>query len=413
LTVASQTFVDEAEIVVSSGNGGDGCVSFRREKFEPRGGPDGGDGGRGGDVVLVATRNENTLLAFRSRREFHAQNGKPGSGGRRSGADGETIEIRVPVGTVVYARDSDGADGANGAAGELPATGHDTGRATARESGNQSGNQSGNDEEQEADVVVDLSEDGQRFVVARGGRGGKGNTHFKSSRRQSPEFAQDGAPGEAHALRLSLKLLADVGLVGFPNAGKSTLIAALSAARPRVASYPFTTLVPTLGVVELFERRFVVADIPGLIEGASEGVGLGDRFLRHVERTRVLVHLIDLGAMVLEGRDPEADYETLRKELGRYRPELLERREIVLLNKLDLFAPDDPRLQEVDALEEKLRARGCEVLRASGATKLGTRDLVVALVRALDEADAAEAEQRARAEDASETPPTATNGTDA
>jgi GTP-binding protein len=349
--VASQTFVDEAEITVSSGTGGDGYVGFRREKFEPLGGPDGGDGGRGGEVVLVTTRNESTLLTFRSRREFHAKAGEPGGGSRRTGADGDTIEIRVPVGTMVYENNGTGGDD------DVP------------------------------ELLVDLSEDGQRFVVAAGGRGGKGNAHFKSSRRRSPEFAQPGESGETRELRLSLKLLADVGLVGFPNAGKSTLIRALSAARPRVASYPFTTLVPSLGVVELDDRRFVVADIPGLIEGASEGVGLGDRFLRHIERTRVLVHLIDLGAMLLEGRDPDADYEALRKELGLYRPELLERREIVLLNKLDLFAKDDERLREVDALEARLRASGQEVLRASGATGSGTRELVIALVRALDAAD--------------------------
>lgn len=342
--MASSTFVDEAEIHVSSGAGGPGCVGFRREKFEPRGGPDGGDGGRGGEVVLIATRNESTLLPFRSRREFYAKNGEPGSGGRRTGADAKTIEIRVPLGTMVFAADG----------------------------------------ESEPELLVDLSEDGQRFVAARGGRGGKGNTHFKTSRRRSPDYAQEGEPGEARDLLLSLKLLADVGLVGFPNAGKSTLIRALSAARPRVASYPFTTLVPTLGMAEVGDRRFVVADIPGLIEGASVGVGLGDRFLRHVERTRVLVHVIDLGAMLLEGRDPRADYQTLRKELGLYRPQLLERREIVLLNKTDLFAADHPRLPEIDALEAEFEAEGRQVLRASGATSQGTRELASALVKALD-----------------------------
>jgi len=345
--VASSTFVDEAEIHVSSGAGGSGCVSFRREKFEPRGGPDGGDGGRGGDVVLIATRNESTLLTFRARRRFEARNGGPGSGGRRTGADAETIEILVPVGTMVYEQ------------AEGP----------------------------EPELLADLSEDGQRFVAAQGGRGGKGNAHFKTSRRQAPGFAQEGEPGAARDLQLSLKLLADVGLIGFPNAGKSTLIRALSAARPRVASYPFTTLVPSLGVVEVGDRRLVVADIPGLIEGASEGAGLGDRFLRHVERTRVLVHVLDLGAMLLEGRDPHADYRVLRKELGLYRPELLERREIVLLNKTDLVAADDPRGHEIDALEKELAADGRQVLRASGATGQGTRELAIALVQALDEAE--------------------------
>ena len=346
--MVSQTFVDEARIRVSSGSGGNGCVGFRREKFEPRGGPDGGDGGRGGDVVLIATRNETTLLAFRSRREFRSQSGEPGGRTGRTGADAEHLEIRVPLGTLVFE------DGAG----------------------------------EGAPALVDLSQEGQRFVAARGGRGGKGNAHFKTSRRQSPNFAQPGTPGEERGLYLSLKLIADVGLIGFPNAGKSTLIRALSAARPRVASYPFTTLVPTLGVVEQGDRRFVMADIPGLIEGASEGTGLGDQFLRHVERTRVLVHVLDLGAMLLEGRDPCADYEALRKELGQYRPDLLERREIVLLNKIDLFMGGEHR-QQLEDLEKTFADRGSQLLRGSGSTGEGTRELVAALLRALDDADRA------------------------
>ena len=350
--MGSETFVDEATIRVASGAGGAGCVGFRREKFVPQGGPDGGDGGRGGDVVLVASRNESTLLGFRSRREFKAGNGQPGSGQRSTGADGASVEIRVPVGTVVSVADE-------------------------RDDG---------DSEEEA--LVDLAEDGQRFVVARGGLGGRGNARFKTATRQTPEYAQDGLPGESKTLRLSLKLLADVGLVGFPNAGKSTLIRAISAAKPRVASYPFTTLVPSLGVAELDDRRFVVADIPGLIEGASEGAGLGDRFLRHVERTRVLVHVLDLGAMQLEGRDLLDDYETIRRELERYRPELLERREVIWLNKTDLV-PEEAE-GEVNAVAAAL-AGGRTVLRGSGATGAGTRDLIVALVRALDEADREEA----------------------
>jgi GTP-binding protein len=346
--VVSQTFIDEARIRVSSGSGGNGHVGFRREKFEPRGGPDGGDGGRGGDVVLLATRNETTLLAFRSRREFRAQSGEPGGRAGRTGADAEHLEIRVPLGTLVL---DDGAG-------------------------------------EDAPPLVDLSQEGQRFVAARGGRGGKGNAHFKTSRRQTPNFAQPGALGEERALHLSLKLIADVGLIGFPNAGKSTLIRSLSAARPRVAAYPFTTLVPTLGVVEQGDRRFVMADIPGLIEGASEGTGLGDQFLRHVERTRVLVHVLDLGAMLFEGRDPRADYETLRKELGHYRPDLLERREIVLLNKIDLFTGGEHR-QQVEDLETSFADRGSQLLCGSGSTGEGTRELVAALLRALDDADRA------------------------
>lgn len=342
--MATETFVDEVLITVASGAGGGGCVSFRREKFVPRGGPDGGDGGRGGSVILVADRNQNTLLSFRSRREFKAKDGEPGRGSGATGADGGDVEIRVPVGTVVLDSEAD----------------------------------------EEAEALVDLEEDGQRFVVVRGGNGGWGNARFKTSTRQTPDFARDGLPGESRDLRLSLKLLADVGLVGFPNAGKSTLIRQISAARPKVASYPFTTLVPSLGVVELGDFRFVVADIPGLIEGASDGVGLGDRFLRHVERTRVLVHLLDLGAMLLEGRDPMADYEALRKELGRYRPELLERRELVLLNKLDLVPPDHHG--DVNGIASTLAAMGCTVLRGSGATGQGTKELVVALARMLEEA---------------------------
>ena len=342
--MATETFVDEAEITVASGAGGAGCVSFRREKFVPRGGSDGGDGGHGGSAFLVADRNQNTLLSFRSRRHFQAKDGQPGGGSQSTGADGSNVEIRVPVGTLVL--DAEAGEG--------------------------------------AEALADLAEDGQRFVVARGGRGGRGNAHFKTSTRQTPDFAQDGRPGEGRSLRLSLKLLADVGLVGFPNAGKSTLIRQLSAARPKVASYPFTTLVPSLGVVEYADFRFVIADIPGLIEGASDGVGLGDRFLRHVERTRVFVHLLDLGAMLLEGRDAMADYEALRKELGRYRPALLERREIVLLNKLDLVPKD--RERDVNGLAANLVSMGCTVLRGSGATGQGTDELVVALVRMLEEA---------------------------
>ncbi len=355
--MASQTFIDEAQIRVSSGAGGNGCVGFRREKFEPRGGPDGGDGGRGGNVVLIASRSESSLLAFRSHRDFHARNGEKGGGSRRTGADGAALEIRVPLGTMVF---EDGSP-------------------------------------ESAEPIADLSRDGQRFVAARGGRGGKGNDHFKNSRRQTPDFAQPGAPGETRCLQLSLKLIADVGLIGLPNAGKSTLIRSVSAARPRVASYPFTSLVPTLGVVEQGERRFVLADIPGLIEGASAGMGLGDRFLRHVERTRVLVHVLDLAAMLTEGRDLRADYDALRKELGQYRPELLCRREIVLLNKIDLVPDVQPQgtqqgegtQSKVDELETILRSAGCQVLRTSGSTGQGTRELVAALIRTLDEADRA------------------------
>jgi GTP-binding protein len=341
----NESFIDEAQVTVVAGAGGDGCVSFRREKYVPRGGPDGGDGGRGGDVVLVADRNLATLVDLRLRPIQRAGNGAPGEGGRRHGRDGDDIEARVPVGTLVY--DADAGD--------------------------------------DAEPLADLAAAGQRFLAARGGRGGLGNSNFATPTRQTPDFATPGKPGRSVRLRLSLKLLADVGLVGFPNAGKSTLLRRISAARPRVAAYPFTTLVPMLGIAELDERRFVVADIPGLIEGASEGAGLGDRFLRHVERTRVLVHLVDAGAMELEGRDPLADYDAIRHELGAYDPRLLERAEIVALNKVDLVT-DRERLAPI---EDALRARGREVVRLSGATGEGIPALLRSVVRALDVADAA------------------------
>lgn len=339
---SDQSFVDEVKVTVSSGSGGNGMVSFRREKFEPRGGPSGGDGGRGGDVVLVADARLSTLLDYRQRRVLRAENGRPGGSSNKTGAGGADGEILLPVGTAVYDCD----------------------------------------EPEEAGPIVDLVEAGQRFVVCEGGRGGLGNARFATPTRQTPRFAQDGKPGRSRELRLSLKLLADVGLVGFPNAGKSTLLRQISHAKPRVASYPFTTLVPSLGVAELGERRFVVADIPGLIEGASDGAGLGDRFLRHIERTRILVHLLDCGAMLFEERDPLQDYAAIRKELARYRAELLERHEIVVLNKVDLVH-DRERLDEIEAA---LRARGLDVHRVSGATGEGREGLLRAMVQALDAA---------------------------
>ena len=345
-----ETFIDEAVIRVSAGNGGDGAASFRREKYVPHGGPDGGDGGRGGDVVLIADRNLATLLDQRMRRENRAESGEAGAGGNRTGRNGSTLTIRVPVGTVV----------SDPAASEHAAP------------------------------LADLSRDGQRFVAARGGRGGRGNARFATPTRQTPDFSERGQPGGTRTLRLALKLIADVGLVGFPNAGKSTLLRCISGARPRVADYPFTTLVPALGVAEFGERRFVVADVPGLIEGASEGAGLGDRFLRHVERTRVLVHLIDVGTALLEARDPLELYASIRAELTAYASELAERREIVALNKIDLVADRSA----LDAVETALRARGCSVQRLSAATREGLPELLVAIIRALEAADA-EAAQRA------------------
>ncbi len=332
-------FIDEAELSVVAGHGGNGCVSFRREKFTPRGGPDGGDGGRGGDVVLVADRNLATLRDQRYRPEERGGSGAHGSGQGRTGAGGEDAVVRVPLGTLVREVGSD----------------------------------------REAEPLADLVEDGQRCVVARGGRGGWGNARFATATRQAPDFARPGLPGERRRLRLSLKLIADVGLVGFPNAGKSTLLRRISAARPRVAAYPFTTLHPSLGVCEVDEQRFVVADIPGLIEGASEGVGLGDRFLRHVERTRVLIHLVDAGQALLEERDLLESYRSIRAELGAYDARLLERTELVALNKVDLLA-DRSALDEPEA---RLREQGRAVFRISGATGEGIHELLRAVRDAL------------------------------
>jgi GTPase len=342
-------FVDEVTISVLAGDGGDGCVHLHREKFVPRGGPDGGDGGRGGDVVVVADRNLATLLEQRMRSQNRAESGAPGEANGRNGRNGATLEIRVPVGTLLY---------------EIRGGG--------------------------SHRIADLKADGDRCVVARGGRGGRGNQHFATPTRQTPDFAERGRAGEARELRLSLKLLADVGLVGFPNAGKSTLLRRLSAARPRVAAYPFTTLVPQLGVAEFGERRFVVADIPGLIEGASEGAGLGDRFLRHIERTRVIVHLLDAGAG-LEARELLAGYDAIRGELAAYEPRLLERSEIVALNKIDLLADRSA----LDAVENELERRGSWVVRTSGATGEGIDALLRAIAQALEAADAAAPGQRA------------------
>jgi GTP-binding protein len=339
-----KTFIDEATITARSGAGGDGSKSFRREKYVPFGGPDGGDGGRGGDVILQADRNLATLIDQRMRREIRAPSGTPGAGANKTGKSGADLVVRVPVGTIV--RDAA--------------------------------------EDPEAAPLADLAADGARCVVAKGGRGGRGNARFATSTRQTPDFFEPGKPGEERMLHLSLKLLADVGLVGFPNAGKSTLLRRISAARPRVAAYPFTTLVPNLGVAEVGERRFVVADLPGLVEGASLGAGLGDRFLRHVERTRVLVHLIDVGNALLEGGDPLARYDQIRSELSAYAGDLAQRRELVALNKIDLLA--DREL--VAPIEAALRARGREVFRLSGATGEGVAELLARTKQVLDEVGA-------------------------
>ncbi len=285
-------FIDEAIITVESGKGGSGCVSFRREKFIPKGGPDGGDGGRGGDVILTASTEKNTLYHFRNKTHFKAPDGRNGAGRNRSGKDGASLSLQVPPGTVVR-------------------------------------------EDNSGLILMDFHRAGESLAVAIGGRGGKGNAHFKTSTHRSPKFAQPGEPGQIRTLRLELKLIADVGVVGLPNAGKSTLIRAISSAKPKVANYPFTTLFPNLGVVyPKHGDPFTVADIPGLIEGAHEGAGLGIRFLKHIERTRVLVHLIDASAVDLQ--NPRAGYDTVNRELASYHPSLAQKRQMVVLNKMDL-----------------------------------------------------------------------------
>ena len=337
-----EQFIDEAVVSVSAGGGGDGCVAWRREKFVPRGGPAGGDGGKGGDVVFVADPGLATLRDQKYQPEVHARPGGVGGGGNRTGADGTDAVVRVPVGTVL--REAGAAD--------------------------------------HAPPLADLTAAGERYVAARGGQGGRGNARFATATRQTPDFATPGEPGETRRVRLSLKLLADVGLVGLPNAGKSTLLRRISAARPRVADYPFTTLFPHLGVVSFGERRFVVADIPGLIEGASDGVGLGDRFLRHVERTRLLVHLLDGAALLDPSRDLLAEYEVIRRELAAYDAGLAGRRELVFLNKIDLLA----YRTAFEAVAKQLALHGCQVLLGSGATGAGVAELVRAMARALEEA---------------------------
>ncbi len=324
-------FIDEVRISVKAGDGGNGCMAFRREKYVPRGGPSGGDGGRGGDVTLVADPHENTLLKYRFNPEHKAERGRHGEGSNCTGAEGHSIELDVPVGTVVY-------------------------------------------DEATGERLFDFTEPGQRFLVARGGRGGKGNARYTTSTHQAPTEHQPGFPGDEKRLRLELKLLADVGLVGFPNAGKSTLISRISAARPKIAAYPFTTLEPNLGVVQISDyRTFVVADIPGLIAGAHLGHGLGIQFLRHIERTRLLVHLVDVSDE--SGREPVEDFETVMKELESFSEDLVAKPMIVVASKMDA-AQDSGR---VDALRRMAEARGLPFYEISSATGLGIEKLKFAM----------------------------------
>jgi len=322
-------FIDEAEIHVRAGRGGDGIISFRREKFRPKGGPDGGNGGKGGDVILRADPGVNTLLHLSEQVHYFAEDGAPGGPNRRTGRSGEDLIIPVPVGTVV--RDA--------RTGEL---------------------------------IADLDEPGAEVVVARGGVGGRGNAAFTTSTWQAPRIYERGEQGEERWLKLELKLLADVGIIGFPNVGKSTLISRISAVKPKIAPYPFTTLVPHLGVVKVDEEgfeTFTVVDIPGLIEGAHEGRGLGDRFLRHVERARLLLHMVDLSGS--EGRDPLEDYRVINRELEKFSPELAQRPQIVVGNKIDLLQPE-----EVEAAVERFRREGIVLLPISATTGAGVRELV-------------------------------------
>jgi len=330
------SFIDRVEIEVRAGAGGRGCVSFRREKYVPRGGPDGGDGGRGGDVVLVGDRNLTTLLDFTYRRRFHAEPGGHGRGSNQSGADGAPIRLRVPLGTVVHAASGD--------------------------------------------VVGEIVEHDAELVVARGGKGGRGNTFFKSATHQAPRFAQPGIEGEAERLVLELRLIADAGLVGKPNAGKSTLLSVVSAATPRIADYPFTTLTPVLGVVDAGDdRSFVLADIPGLLEGAHAGKGLGLEFLRHIERTRVLVLVVEV-----DSPDVRADYEVLLHELASYAPELVHRPRLVALNKIDLRRDDDVTAARAALPDAEI------VIPTSGATRRGVTELVRRVADAIDASRRAE-----------------------
>ncbi|WP_297045977.1 GTPase ObgE [uncultured Desulfovibrio sp.] len=351
-------FVDEARILVKAGKGGRGCMSFRREKFVPKGGPDGGDGGNGGSVYLRADSRLLSLYDFRLKRVYEAQNGQPGRGGQCDGKKGADLVLGLPVGTLVFA---EGVPSGEAAEGEDCAAGEDAGSGER--------------------LLADLSEPESLVLVARGGRGGKGNEHFKSSTMRAPRFAQPGEPGEEVTLRLELKILADAGLIGLPNAGKSTFISRVSAARPKIADYPFTTITPNLGVMidEVDpEKRMIIADIPGLIEGAHAGLGLGHRFLRHVERTRFLVHMLSIDDV--DDADPWAGFELVNEELRRFDPELAERRQIEVINKIDLV-PEE-RLQALMARAAREERR---IFFISAKERIGLEPLVEELWRLKDE----------------------------
>ncbi|MDD3306782.1 MAG: GTPase ObgE [Acetobacterium sp.] len=330
-------FVDKAEIILKAGNGGHGGMSFRREKYVPNGGPDGGNGGHGGNIVFMADNGFRTLMEFKYKRKHKAENGENGTGGRSTGKTGEDLIIKVPVGTIIKDKE--------------------TGR-----------------------IICDLSEHGQKYRVAEGGRGGRGNMNFATATRQAPRFAQGGVKGQERTVILELKLLADVGLIGFPNVGKSTLLSVITKAKPKIANYHFTTIVPNLGVVEWRNfDPFVIADIPGLIEGAHEGTGLGDQFLRHVERTKLLIHLLDASGS--EGREPLDDFKKINYELEKYNEKLAKRVQIVALNKVDLLS--EPA--ETDELKAELEKLGYEVFVISAVTGQGLNELLSRTIQLLDE----------------------------
>ncbi|WP_457644502.1 GTPase ObgE [Persephonella sp.] len=321
-------FVDKAKIHVKAGDGGNGCVAFRREKYVRMGGPSGGNGGKGGDVIIMADKSLKTLMDFRYKKHFKAENGQHGSGSNKHGRNGKDLIIKVPVGTVVKDAET-------------------------------------------GEIIADLVYDGQKVVVAKGGKGGRGNTAFKTSTNQAPDYAEEGQPGEEKWIELELKLLADIGIIGFPNAGKSTLISVLSKAKPKIADYPFTTLTPVLGVLQLdYGKSVVIADIPGLIEGASKGAGLGHEFLRHIERTKALIHLIDISDQ--KERDPIEAFEIINKELEKYSPELVKKPQIVVGNKIDMLS--DRSL--IEKLKKEFSKRGYPFVAVSLVTKEGLDQLI-------------------------------------
>lgn len=344
-------FVDRAKITIRSGKGGDGAVTFRREPYVPEGGPDGGDGGKGGDVVFVADRNLRTLMDFRYKRKYEAENGQNGMKRKRFGKSGEDLLIKVPLGTVIIDEE--------------------TGR-----------------------VMKDLTEDGERFIAARGGKGGRGNVNFKNSVRQAPNFAEAGGEAKERRVILEMKLIADVGLVGFPNAGKSSLLAAATSAQPKIADYHFTTIDPNLGVVHLYDSSFVMADIAGLIEGASQGQGLGFRFLKHIERTKVLIHVVDVSGS--EGRDPREDFDKINRELAAYSPKIMKKPQLVAANKIDMCEEDS---EEYQAFRRHVEEQGYQVFPLSAPLGLGVKELLAA---AFEKLRLVEAEAATEPEDESE-----------